>query len=91
MRDVVDVEKLDGAGEDSGVYLVAGTSEQHNSGSAHYWLVVCWNFTSWQHLRSYQEKHLLATVHTHGNLIMLPHWEIRPLRHDLISHLVTLS
>ena len=32
-------------------------------------------FTSWQHLRSYQDGYWVVTVHTHGNFILLPHWD----------------
>ena len=41
-------------------------------------LVGCWKFTSWQHLRSYQDGHWLVTVRTHGGFIVLPNWGIRP-------------
>ena len=40
------------------------------------WLVS--SFISWQHLRSYQNGYWLVTVHTHGDFIVLPHWETRP-------------
>ena len=43
--------------------------------SVHLWLVGCWSFTSWQHLSSYQDGFRLVAVHTHGNLIVLPHWK----------------
>ena len=39
------------------------------------WLL---EFTSLQHLRSYQDKHRLVTVCTNGDFIVLPHWEISP-------------
>ena len=35
------------------------------------------NFTSWQHLKSYQDRYWLVTVQTHGDFIVLPHCEIR--------------
>ena len=41
-------------------------------------LVCCWSFTSLQHLRSSQDRYWLVTVHTHCNVIVLPHWEIKP-------------
>ena len=43
-------------------------------------LVCSWNFTFWQHLRSYQDQCRLVTVHTHGNFIVLSQWgkRIRP-------------
>ena len=53
------------------------------------WLMpwfVCCCFTSWQHLRSHQDRYRLVIVHTHGDFIVLPHWD-----HDLLSHLVPLS
>ena len=33
--------------------------------------------TSLQHLRSYQDEYWLVTLRTHGDFIVLPHWEIR--------------
>ena len=42
-------------------------------------MVGYWGFTSLQHLRPYQGRYRLVSVRTHGNFIMLPHWEIRPL------------
>ena len=34
------------------------------------WLITdCWSFTSWQHLRSYQDVYWLMTVHTHVALL----------------------
>ena len=38
--------------------------------------VSCWSFTSWQHLGSYPDGYRVVTVHTHGNFIVLSHWEI---------------
>ena len=35
-------------------------------------------FTSSQHLKSYGDGYRLVTVHTHGDFIVLPHWETRP-------------
>ena len=35
------------------------------------WLVGCWSFTSWPHLRSYQDSYWLVTVRTHGDFIAL--------------------
>ena len=46
-------------------------------------IVGCGVFTLWQHLRSYQDRYQLATVHTHGN-------QCCPTD-ILISHPVTLS
>ena len=40
--------------------------------------VGCWTFRSWHHLRSFQDRYWLVMVHTHGDLIVLTHWEIRP-------------
>ena len=37
-------------------------------------LFVCWSFTSWQHLRSYQDGY-----RPYGDFIVLPHWETRLL------------
>ena len=48
-------------------------------------------FTSQHHLRSNQDGHQLATVHTHGNFIVLSHFEIRlsaPLRDIPLSHIL---
>ena len=42
-------------------------------------LVGFWCFTSFQHLWSYQDRYRLVTVHTHGNIIVLPTWETRLL------------
>ena len=42
-------------------------------------LVGCWSFTSWQHLKLYQDRYRLVLVHTHGVFIVLAHWEIRLL------------
>ena len=39
----------------------------------------CWNCTSLQHIRSYPDRYQLVMVHTHGDFIVLPHWETRPL------------
>ena len=41
-------------------------------------LIDYWGFTFWQHLKSYQDGYRFAAVNTHGNFIMLPHWETRP-------------
>ena len=41
-------------------------------------LVGCWSFASFQYLRSYQDGYWLVTVRTHGDFIVLAHWEIRP-------------
>ena len=41
-------------------------------------VVFCWNFTSWQHLRSYHDRYQLVTVHTHGDFTVLSHGETRP-------------
>ena len=41
------------------------------------WYVAWWCLTSYQRLRSYQEGYQLVTLHTHGNFIVLPHWETR--------------
>ena len=35
-------------------------------------------FTSWQHLKAYQEGYLLVTMYAHGDFIVLPYWETRP-------------
>ena len=43
------------------------------------------------HWRSYQDWYRLVTVHTHGDFIVLPHWEMPCQSHDLISHSVRLS
>ena len=37
-----------------------------------------WSFMFWQHLRSYQDRYCLVTVHTYGDFIVLPNWETRP-------------
>ena len=34
---------------------------------------------SWQHLRSHQDLHWLVTVRTHGDFIVLLHWETWPV------------
>ena len=39
--------------------------------------LVDWWFASLQHLRSYHGGYQLVAVHTHGDLIVLLHWEIR--------------
>ena len=44
----------------------------------HTWLVVCWSFKSWQHLRSHQDGHRFVTSSPHGEFMGLPHWETRP-------------
>ena len=38
-------------------------------------MVGCWSFTSGQHLRSYQV--LICDRATHGNFIVLAHWEAK--------------
>ena len=39
----------------------------------------CCCFTSYQHLRSDQDRTRIVTVmHTHGNFMVLPHWDTRP-------------
>ena len=44
-----------------------------------------WRFTSLQHLMPYQDRYWLLTEHTHDNVIVLPHWEIKPAApwHDI--------
>ena len=44
-------------------------------------------FTSWQHVRTSQD----VIVRTHGDFIVLPQWETKPLAHDPIFNIVTLS
>ena len=39
-------------------------------------MFVCCYFTSWQHLRYYQDGYQLVTVSTQGHFIVLLHWEI---------------
>ena len=41
-------------------------------------LVGCWSLTSLQNLRSYDDGYRLVIVHTHGDFIVLAHWESRP-------------
>ena len=53
-------------------------------------LVWCW-FTSWQHLRSYQDRHRFVRVYTHGDFKVLTYCETRQPASWLISHSVTLS
>ena len=36
------------------------------------------SFATWRHLTSYQDGYQLGTVHTHGNFIVLLHWETKP-------------
>ena len=36
------------------------------------WLVVCWMFMSWQHLRSYHDWYRLVIVYTHCDFIVVP-------------------
>ena len=59
------------------------------------WLISCWSFRSWQHLRSYSVRYRLVTLHTYGDYIVLPHWEIRllaPWPNIPLSHIIlTLS
>ena len=31
----------------------------------------------WQHLRSHQDKYRLVVVHTHGDFIVLSHWDTK--------------
>ena len=40
--------------------------------------LVVGSFTSWQHLRSYQDGKRLVTVIPRDNFILPSHWEIRP-------------
>ena len=46
-------------------------------------MTVCFQFvccfTSKQHLGSYQDGYWFVTVCTHGNVIVLPYWDTRPL------------
>ena len=43
------------------------------------WLLVgCWSFTSWKHLRSYQDDYWLVIIHTHGVFVMLARQKTRP-------------
>ena len=39
-------------------------------------IVYC--FMSQQHIKSYQDRYRFVAVHTHGDFIVLPHWETRP-------------
>ena len=39
--------------------------------------MICWSFTFWHHLRSYQAGYWLVTVDTHGDFIVLPYWKTR--------------
>ena len=41
-------------------------------------LVGFWTLTSRQYLSSYQNGYQLVTMCTHGDFIVLPHWETRP-------------
>ena len=40
--------------------------------------------------KSYQDGYQIVTVHTHGDFIVLLHWEIRLPAHAPISHTVTI-
>ena len=55
----------------------------------------CWGFTSLLHLMWYQDSYRLVTVCTHGDLLVLRYWEIRPLGtcpNTWLSHVIlTLS
>ena len=51
-------------------------------------MVAFWSFTPWKHLWSYG----LVTVHAHGDILMLFHWQ--PLDHIILTlsqALLTLS
>ena len=37
------------------------------------YLVGCWSFRSWQHIRSYSDGYQLVVVNTPGDFIVLPH------------------
>ena len=58
----------------------AGLSyKYYNAATSHRHLPVgCWILISLQHLRSYKDQNQLVTVHTDGDFMVLPHWEIRP-------------
>ena len=43
------------------------------------WLVCCWSFISWKHLRSCHDGYWVVTVHSNDDFIVLLHWEIRLL------------
>ena len=50
-------------------------------------------FMSWQHLRSYQDRYRLVTVHTDGDFIVLPHWESRllaPWSNFALCHIILI-
>ena len=52
------------------------------------WFSAYWSFTSWQHLRSFNDGYRLVTVCTQCDFIVLPHCEPRPPQPW--SHSVTL-
>ena len=57
------------------------------------WLVEGLSFISRQHLKLYQGTYRLVTVHTHGDYIVLPNWEITAstMSRYPSQHSVTLS
>ena len=59
------------------------------------WLVVCWSFTSGQHLKSYQDGYWPMTACTHANFAVLPTGRQGHQHNDYISHtghiILTLS
>ena len=56
-------------------------------------LVDSWSVLSWQHLRTYEDKHRLVTMRTDGDFIVLLHWETKvpvpwsniPLSHFMVK------
>ena len=52
------------------------------------WLLAVGGFTSWQHLRLYQNGNILVIVHINSDFIVLPHWEIGLPTPDIpLSHI----
>ena len=60
------------------IYLLTAKSSLLPTKAVRTMLIGFWSIESLQHLTSYQDGYCLVTVHTHGDFIVPPHWEIRP-------------
>ena len=56
-----------------GLCMCMGGSSSERRGVALFIWIGSLRFTSWQHLRSYQDERRLVAVHSHDGFTVLPH------------------
>ena len=69
------------------------TGSDRRRGLIGLWGLFIWMFSSWQHLRSYKDGYRLATIHDHGDFMVLPHWEttlLEPCLNFPLSHIILI-